>query len=130
MPPKQGSLLSHAPIENAKEKHCRRQAADQTCRPNKALCSDLKNFLLERLSFSHDRAHYASTYNRLVRWVLVEAAQAVCAAMKGSESCMKDMQVGCQRAVAAVAHEMLRIIYYVEHLQCFLSAFSIGTRAV
>jgi hypothetical protein len=53
--------------------------------------------------------------NRLVRWVLVEAAQA---AVRSDERFREFYEryagrKGCQRAVVAVAHEMLRIIYFM-----------------
>ncbi|MGC8940399.1 MAG: IS110 family transposase [Candidatus Bathyarchaeia archaeon] len=53
--------------------------------------------------------------NRLVRWVLVEAAQA---AIRSDERFRRFYEryasrKGCQKAVVAVAHEMLRIVYYM-----------------
>jgi len=53
--------------------------------------------------------------NRLVRWVLVEAAQA---AVRSDERFRMlyeryASRKGCQKSVVAVAHEMLRIVYYM-----------------
>jgi len=53
--------------------------------------------------------------NNLVRWVLVEAAQA---AVRSDERFRMlyeryASRKGCQKAVVAVAHEMLRIVYYM-----------------